>query len=85
MPSGWQRLGIPTNRLWAEGDTVGSVLEDLEQRWPALGAHWRTGDGGYVRHLQLFLNGEPVPASRVGAMALAEGDALDILMPISGG
>lgn len=83
LPAAWQRLGVAERHLRFEGDSLHGLLGDLKQRWPLLAGHWLRPDGTPMNQLQLFVNGEPVPPR--ADLALRDGDAVDLLLPISGG
>jgi molybdopterin converting factor small subunit len=67
--------------LTLPGDTVGEILRALEHDWPKT-AGWTLDDQGRVRrHVNVFLNGDPV---REGA-AVGPSDRVHVLPSITGG
>jgi molybdopterin synthase sulfur carrier subunit len=76
-----EKLAGGTSELTLEGDTVGELLQALEQEQPALEG-WVLDERGVLRpHINVFVNGEPAePDTPAGA-----DDRIEILPAISGG
>jgi len=69
----------------ATGSSIGAVLLDLKQRYPALGLHFFT-EGGAIRHNIVFLHdGAMIRAKDAMAHRLKPGDEVVITNALAGG
>ena len=73
------RLDLP------ETATVSAALEQLAQRWPALGRRLRDDTGAVRRHVNLFVDGADVRTLQGGDTALRDGAVLHVLPSVAGG
>jgi MoaD family protein len=68
-----------------QGETVGQVLTDLEQRYPGFQTQVLTEDGVLHRFVNIYLNDEDVRFLQKLDTPLNEGDVLSILPALAGG
>jgi len=68
-----------------QGETVGQVLTDLEQRYPGFQTQVLTEDGALHRFVNIYLNDEDVRFLQKLDTPLTEGDVLSILPALAGG
>ncbi len=66
----------------AEGATLGTLLEDLDQRHPGIRFRMVDEQGGLRPHMRVFVNGKPV--LKLG-QALRATDDVAIVQALSGG
>ena len=68
-----------------QGETVGQVLTDLEQRYPGFQTQVLSEDGALHRFVNIYLNDEDVRFLQKLDTPLTEGDVLSILPALAGG
>jgi len=68
-----------------QGETVGEVLTDLEQRYPGFQTQVLAEDGAIHRFVNIYLNDEDVRFLQKLDTPLNEGDVLSILPALAGG
>jgi sulfur-carrier protein len=68
-----------------EPDTVGGIVDRLEDRFPGLKRQLVTGDGELVRFVNVYLNDEDVRYLDKLDTKAAEGDTLSLLPSVAGG
>lgn len=68
-----------------QGETVGQVLTDLEQRYPGFQTQVLADDGAIHRFVNIYLNDEDVRFLQKLDTPLREGDVLSILPALAGG
>jgi MoaD family protein len=68
-----------------EGDTLGELLERLEEQYPGLTLALRTGDGALHRHVNVYVNGEDVRYLGALETEVKDGDTVSILPAVAGG
>jgi len=68
-----------------QGETVGQVLTDLEQRYPGFQTQVLSEDGALHRFVNIYLNDEDVRFLQKLDTPLNEGDVLSILPALAGG
>jgi molybdopterin synthase sulfur carrier subunit len=67
-----------------DGDTIRELLENLAERYPALGAHlWENGD--VAPFLNVYLGGEDVRTLEGLETGVAEGQTVILLPAMAGG
>ena len=71
--------------LTSEAATVGALLTDLEQRYPAIRGRLRDDAGEVRRFVNLYVNGEDVRFRDGLATGLRAGDELSIVPAVAGG
>jgi len=69
----------------AEGATVSALLEDLDRRLPGLRAYVVNETGALRRHVNVFVDGQPVADRAALSDALRPGSTVHILQALSGG
>ena len=69
----------------AVGDTVGEVVTDLVNRFPALESRLRDGDGRQYQFVTFYLNSEDIRLDRGFETPTAHGDELVIVPAVAGG
>jgi molybdopterin converting factor small subunit len=81
LPSSLRELAGGTDRIDVEGNDVGSLVAELESRYPPLTGRVREERGVLRPHVKIFVNGEVVGLED----AVKESDEVRILPSISGG
>jgi molybdopterin converting factor small subunit len=85
LPGSWRRHGLGSSHLIQEPGSLDQILTELERSYPLIRTHWRQADGRFVDYLQLFVNGVQVALNPLPVQPLHDGDAIDVVLPISGG
>lgn len=85
LPGSWRRHGLRSCHLRQEPGALAQILSDLEMSYPQIRNHWRQADGRFAEYLQLFVNGVQVDPDSMPSQPLQDGDAVDVVLPISGG
>ncbi len=67
------------------GGTVGSVVDELVERYPGLSTHLRAADGGLHKFVNVYVNDEDIRYLDKLETKLAEGDEIAILPAVAGG
>jgi molybdopterin synthase sulfur carrier subunit len=68
-----------------QGDTVGDLLHDLEQRYPGIGGHLVEQDGSLRKFVNVYVNDEDIRFTGQLRTPLRGGDVVSILPAIAGG
>lgn len=71
--------------LESEAATVGSLLSELESRFPAIRGRLRDESGALRRFVNLYVNGQDVRFSDGLDTSLKPGDELSIIPAVAGG
>ena len=69
----------------AQGGTVRELLDDLDQRLPGLRGYVVNEAGALRRHVNVFVDGEPVADRAALSDTLAPDSTVHILQALSGG
>jgi MoaD family protein len=69
----------------ASGDTLGSLIDDLDASHPGLKGRLITDDGSLHRFVNVYVNDEDVRFTGSLETALSDGDAVTILPAVAGG
>ncbi len=69
----------------AKGDTLSSLLEDLDGNHPGLRGRLITEDGGLHRFVNIYVNDEDVRFTGSLETVLKDGDTVTILPAVAGG
>ena len=70
--------------LEARGETVGDVIDDLVERYPALGAQLLE-DGELASYVNVYLGGEDIRTRDGLETPVSEGESLILLPAMAGG
>ncbi|HTW40626.1 MAG TPA: MoaD/ThiS family protein [Thermoplasmata archaeon] len=81
----WLREFGPRGRERVAADSVGQLLDALEQRYPRLRFKLRDESGHLRRYVRVFVDGEDVSGTTGVATSLSEAETIDILHSIAGG
>ena len=84
LPATLKGLTAQQSTVTASGNTLGAVIDDLEQQYPGLAAHLLQ-EGKIARYLNLYLNERDVRFGAQLASEVKEGDELVILSAMAGG
>ena len=79
-----QKLVGGQRAIYAEGSTVGELLDRLDQQYPGFKAQLVT-DGRLHRFVNIYLNEEDIRFLQQLETPLREGDVLSILPALAGG
>lgn len=85
------RVPTPLRRLsgaavvHADGTSVGSLIDDLENRFPGFRDRLCEDDGTLKRFINLYVNGEDIRYAGGLETALKDGDEVSIIPAVSGG
>ncbi len=71
--------------LSSDGATVGAVVADVAQRYPALASRLRDDDGNPYPYVTFYLNDEDIRFQGGFATAVKDGDELSVVPAIAGG
>jgi molybdopterin synthase sulfur carrier subunit len=69
----------------AEGSTVGAVINEISERYPALASRLRDGDGNPYPYVTFYLNDEDIRFQGGFAATVHDGDELAVVPAIAGG
>ena len=73
------------DRLVAEGDTVATVVADLDARWPGLGFYVTDEQGRLRKHVAIWVDGRRVADREHLADAVPPDGHVHVLQALSGG
>ncbi|HSU17056.1 MoaD/ThiS family protein [Longimicrobium sp.] len=76
---------VGTPSLEASGGTVGEVIADVSERYPALGQRLRDPAGRPYSHVRFFLNDDDVRERGGLAAPVRGGDELVVVPAVAGG
>lgn len=85
IPGALRGLAGGAGEVLVEGPTVGSALEALCGRHPALRRHLRSEDGGLREHVNVYLNEDDIRYLAGESTRLAPGDVVTVVPSIAGG
>jgi len=69
----------------AKGDTLASLIDDLDGNHPGLKGRLLTDDGGLHRFVNIYVNDEDVRFTGSLETALKDGDVVTVLPAVAGG
>lgn len=85
LPSALAAQAGGHRRLDAAGTTVGALLDDVVQRYPALGPRLRDADGTLYPFVTIYRNDEDIRLANGFATAVSDGDEVVIVPAVAGG
>lgn len=85
LPFQLRRLAEGHEEVRLEAATVGELLQALAGRYPGIAQVVLDRSGAPSRLLGVFVNGEDSRGLGGGACPLAEGDRVELLLPLAGG
>jgi len=81
----WLREFGPHGNEKMAADSVGHLIDALEQKYPRLRFKLRDETGALRRYVRVFVNGEDVSGTTGVATGLSGSETIDILHSIAGG
>jgi molybdopterin synthase sulfur carrier subunit len=85
VPTPFRRATYNKDRVTVEGDSVGEVLNDLEQTYEGLRGLIRTEAGEIHPHVNIYVNSEAIEALDGLGTRVKDGDELTIIPALAGG
>lgn len=85
IPTALRAYTDKQSSVMLQGATIGEVLSELVERYPALRKHLLDGDGTLRGFVNLYLNGEDIHKLGGAEAPLSPGDKLAIIPAIAGG
>ncbi len=85
IPTILRKYSDGAKAVQAEGDTVRSLISDLDRRYPGISAQLLTEDGSLHRFVNVYVNDEDVRFLGALDAPLGEGDVVAILPAVAGG
>lgn len=85
IPTPLRALTSQQDVVQADGDTLLSLVQNLEAEYPGMGERIVDEDGEIRRFVNLFVNGEDVRFLDGLATALGQGDEVSIVPAVAGG
>ena len=85
LPTVLARLADGHSTLEADGTTLGDVVAQIADRFPALAPRLRDPDGGPYPFVTFYLNDEDIRFQNGFATPVAEGDEITVVAAIAGG
>lgn len=85
IPTPLRRLTQGRDEVTARGNTVGEVIEDLEEGYPGIKERLYDEDGRLRRFVNIYVNGEDVRFLSGLQTGVRDGDEISILPAVAGG
>ena len=85
IPTPLRRLTQNQAEVEAEGDTIESLIENLEASYPGLKERICDESGNVRRFVNIYLNDEDIRFLDGSATAVSDGDDISIIPAIAGG
>lgn len=85
LPTPLRRVAGGARDVEAKGETVGSVIENLEQQYPGFKDRLCEDDGQLRRFINIYVNGEDIRYAAGIDTAVKDGDEMSIIPAVSGG
>jgi molybdopterin synthase sulfur carrier subunit len=85
IPTILRKYSNGEKKVQAEGDTVGAVLSDLDQRYPGISSQLFNDDGTLHRFVNVYLNDEDIRFLGSLEAPVADDDVVAILPAVAGG
>ena len=85
VPSSLRTATAGERVVFAEGSTVGGVLDDLSEKYPGFRASLFADNGQLRQFVNVYLNDEDIRYTGKLDTPVAEGDVVSILPAVAGG
>ncbi len=85
IPTPLRRLTGGESKIEAAGDTVGALIQQVEQAHPGVADRVLDGDGNVKRFINIFVNDDEVRTRDGLATPVSEGDKVSIVPAMAGG
>lgn len=85
IPTPLRRLTQNQPEVEAEGDTIESLIEDLEANYPGIKERICDESGNVRRFVNIYLNDEDIRFLDGNATAVKDGDEISVIPAIAGG
>lgn len=85
VPTPLRRIAGGAKDVQASGETVGALIEDLEQQFPGFKDRLCEDDGTLRRFINIYVNGEDIRYAQGVDTSVKEGDEMSIIPAVSGG
>ncbi len=85
VPTPLRKFTAGAESVQGSGDTVGKLVEDLEQRHPGIRERLCDDQGKVRRFVNLYVNGDDIRFLQQLDTALKDGDEISIVPAIAGG
>ena len=85
IPTPLRRFTAGAEEVGATGDTVGTVVDNLEDQFPGIKERLCDEEGRVRRFVNLYVNGDDIRFLNNLETAVKEGDELSIVPAIAGG
>ena len=85
IPTPLRRLTGGESKIEATGETVGDLIQQVEQSHPGVADRVLDGDGNVKRFINIFVNDDEVRTRDGLATPVNEGDKVSIVPAMAGG
>ena len=85
IPTPLRRLTQNQPEVEAEGETIGSLIENLEANYPGIKERICDESGNIRRFVNIYLNDEDIRFLDGNATAVKDGDEISVIPAIAGG
>ena len=85
IPAPLRRITDGVDKVSVEGDTVASVIDALDSRYPGIKERLCDDTGGLRNFVNVYVNGEDVRFEDGLATATKSGDEVSIVPAVAGG
>lgn len=85
VPTPLRRLTGGQGKLTVEGNTIGAVIQTLEQQYPGISAKILDDEGNVKRFINVFVNESEIRTLQGMATAVKSNDQVSIVPAMAGG
>jgi sulfur-carrier protein len=85
IPTPLRRFTSGSDEVNCQGATIGSVVDDLEQRFPGIKERLCDEEGRVRRFVNIYVNGDDIRFLSHLETAVKDGDEVSIVPAIAGG
>jgi molybdopterin synthase sulfur carrier subunit len=85
VPTPLRRFTAGVDEVAADGDSIKSVIEDLERRHPGISERLLDEKGEMRRFVNIYLNGDDIRFLNQLSSKVKDGDDISIVPAIAGG